>query len=125
MTMPGKADPEHTVERTKPRPWLIPPQDRHLLAKSDIFQLQPCAAQNDVADERDQDHDDRLHAADGSSGGLKCQDFRGRRGFEERQGHPDTIPLSRQCSPTLEKTSKSDLLQPVAPHNGIHHGVRA
>ena len=35
----GKEDPEHTVERTKPRPWSFPLQGRHLLAKSDVFQL--------------------------------------------------------------------------------------
>ena len=35
----GKEDPEHTVERTKPRPWSFPLQDRHLLAESDVFQL--------------------------------------------------------------------------------------
>ena len=35
----GKEYPEHTVERTKPRPWSLPLQDRHLLAESDVFQL--------------------------------------------------------------------------------------
>ena len=35
----GKEDPEHAVERAKPRPWSFPLQDRHLLAESDIFQL--------------------------------------------------------------------------------------
>ncbi len=34
-----KEDPEHAVERTKPRPWSFPFQDRHLLAESDVFQL--------------------------------------------------------------------------------------
>ena len=35
----GKDDSEHAVERTKPRPWSFPLQDRHLLAESDVFQL--------------------------------------------------------------------------------------
>ena len=35
----GKEDPEHTVERAKPRPSSFPLQERHLLAESDIFQL--------------------------------------------------------------------------------------
>jgi hypothetical protein len=34
-----KEDPEHTVERTKARPWSFPLQDCHLLAESDVFQL--------------------------------------------------------------------------------------
>ncbi len=59
-------DPKHAVERTMPRPWAFPLQDRHLLAESDVFQLQRCAAQDDLADEGDEDHDDRLHAANGS-----------------------------------------------------------
>ena len=34
-----REEPEHAVERTKPRPWSFPLQDRHLLAKGDVFQL--------------------------------------------------------------------------------------
>ncbi len=62
----GEEDPEHAVERTKPQSWPFPLQDRHLLAESDVFQLLRRTAHGDFADEGDEDHDDRLHAADGS-----------------------------------------------------------
>ena len=61
----GKEDPEHAVERMKPQPWSFPIPNRHLLAESDVFQPYRLAAQGDFAHQGNEDHDDRLHVADG------------------------------------------------------------
>ena len=68
-------DSEHAVGRMKPRPRYFPLQDRQLLAESDYFQPYRLAARGKFAHEGDEDHDDRLHAADGSRPWAKMPGF--------------------------------------------------
>ena len=75
MTSPRGLDDEdsHTGKPNQCRPGVpIALQNRHLLAKNDVFQLQPRAARDDAANERDQDQVDRLHSEDVAGSSLKC-----------------------------------------------------
>jgi hypothetical protein len=64
------------------------------------------AAQVDLADEGDADHDDRLHVADSPRQCMKCQESRGRRGFEERQASGSEPNGGTDRGTILDPTSK-------------------